>query len=106
MNEILVYALDGCDRCKYAIERLDSLNIVYSCHVCEEVSDICDTLEEFTGCYNYPIVKISFETGKNVYLNSTRANKKSTKLSHADTLETFSSVDEMVGRLIELIKIK
>lgn len=103
MYKVLVYTLEGCNKCEYLLNALDEFSIIYEKHVCEEESEICDNLEEFTNCFTYPILKIYNSDIITVYLAVKTTNKK-VQLSHFDVLEWHTSLDSMVNRVKELVK--
>ena len=103
MYKVLVYTLEGCNKCEYLLNALDESSIIYEKHVCEEESEICDDLEEFTNCFTYPILKIFNSDITTVYL-AVKATTNKIKLSHFDVLEWHTSLDSIVNRVKELVK--
>jgi len=105
LNRLLVYSLKGCDKCEYLLSKLDFLSIPYQKYVCEDESEICDNLEEFTNCFTYPILKV-FNTNKtHLYLavKGVKETNKTMRLSHFDVLEWHHSLDSVIDRIQVLL---
>lgn len=106
MNKhILVYSLNGCPTCATLLKELDSSNVIYEKHVCEDVSDECDDLEDYVGCSSYPIVvETTLPEIKKAYhcvkKTAGGAQRKTTSLSETDTLHVYFSLKSLIDTLI------
>jgi glutaredoxin len=56
MNKIKLLVLEGCHKCEKLKQELNRNNIRYEYEVCKSDTEICDSIEDLTGCSNYPIV--------------------------------------------------
>lgn len=106
MNKIVLYTLDGCNRCDRVMKEFKTLGLRYEKRVCENDSEECDGLEDFTGCDTYPIVIVVTSTKNSVYIamQSSKEGNKKKVLNMSSTLETYSSLEEMIKRVSELLK--
>jgi hypothetical protein len=55
MNKIKLLVLEGCHKCEKLKQELNRNNILYDYEVCKSDTEICDSIEDLTGCSNYPI---------------------------------------------------
>ena len=56
MNKIKLLVLEGCHKCEKLKQELNRNNIRYEYEVCKSDTELCDSIEDLTGCSNYPIV--------------------------------------------------
>jgi hypothetical protein len=100
MIEILVYFLNGCNKCKKLFSEFRERSIRYSSLACEEDSKICDELEDYVNCRQYPIVKVK-NMGHITYLCFDDFDNVVEQFN-GERIEYYNELSKIIDRVEEL----
>jgi hypothetical protein len=102
MNDITVYSLEGCKKCKSLLSEFKKRSIRHYNYVCESNSQECDTIEDALSCNKYPIVKIEYEF-QTTYLCLGEFSEKAS-LDEETKVEYYTDLDQIISRSEEIYK--
>lgn len=106
MSKIKLLLLEGCNRCEKLKQELGKNYIYYDYEVCKADTEICDSIEDFIGCSNYPIVlKMPTKTAieEIIYVTDNYEDVgKTIELNNRIKGKPFYSIDKLIEYVINL----
>lgn len=103
MDKIKLLLLEGCKVCENLKNELNKKNIYYDYQICESDTEICDSIEDITGCSKYPIVlKLNNSIIKeiNYITDNYEEIGKSKFYNNRIKLNMFYSIDKLTEYII------
>lgn len=106
MTKIKLLLLEGCSKCEKLKQELGKNYIHYEYEICKSDTIICDSIEDLTGCSNYPIVlKIinnSFIEEVAFITNNYDDVSKTLQFNNRVKGKAFYSIDKLIEYVIKL----
>jgi arsenate reductase-like glutaredoxin family protein len=106
MSKIKLLLLEGCSKCQKLKEALGKNYIHYEYEICKSDTIICDSIEDLTGCSNYPVVlKIinkSFIEEVAYITDKYEDVGKTLQLNNRVRGKAFYSIDKLIEYVINL----
>jgi len=106
MNKIKLLVLEDCSKCKKLKQELNNNYIDYEYEVCKSDTEICDSIEDLTGCSNYPIVLKMLNASiieEIIYVANTYEDiSKKIMFNNKVKGKAFHSIDQLIEYTIKL----